>query len=120
MILQALVDYYDRRCASEDPARRLPAPGFEEKGIPFVIELSRDGQVVQLRDTRQMEGKQPKAQTFLVPQGEKKTSGVKANLFWDSAEYVIGLSRGRKSGGDVSPVEAFRQRIANICGNIRR
>lgn len=99
MILQALVGYYDRRQRSTDSERRLPAPGLEDKAIPFVIEIDRYGVVLQLRDTRQPDGKQLRAQVFLVPQGEKKTSGVKANLLWDSAEYVIGLSRERKSRG---------------------
>ena len=85
MILQALVHYYDRRCASSDPARRLPAFGLEDKAIPFVIELDADGHVRQLRDTRQPDGKRMRAQNFLVQQGEKKTSGVKANLLWDTA-----------------------------------
>jgi len=114
VILQALVDYYDRRCASRDPAQRLPAYGLEDKAIPFVIELDVDGRVCQLRDTRQPDGKRLRAQSFLVPQGEKKTSGVRANLFWDSAEYVIGLPRERKSGGDLTPAQAFRQRINEL------
>lgn len=111
MILQALVDYYDRRCASRDPARRLPALGLEDKAIAFVIELEADGRVRQLRDTRQPDGKRLRAQAFLVPQGEKKTSGVRANLLWDSAEYVIGVARERKGGGEFTPEQAFRQRI---------
>jgi CRISPR-associated protein Csd1 len=111
MILQALVNYYDRRCASRDPSRRLPALGLEDKPIPFVIELASDGRVLQLRDTRQPAGKQLRAQTFLVLQGTKKTSGVTANLFWDSAEYVIGLARERKSTAGPSPAEAFRHRL---------
>jgi len=114
VILQALVDYYDRRCASRDPARRLPAIGLEDKAIPFVIELDADGRVQQLRDTRQADGKRLRAQTFLVPQGEKKTSGVKANLLWDSAEYVIGLERQRKAGGEHAAAQAFRQRIEGL------
>ncbi len=114
MILQALVDYYDRRCASLDPARRLPAYGLEDKPIPFVIELEADGRLRQLRDTRQADGKRLRAQIFLVPQGEKKTSGVKANLLWDSAEYVIGMERGRKGGGELTPAQAFRQRIDGL------
>ncbi|MCA3134459.1 MAG: type I-C CRISPR-associated protein Cas8c/Csd1 [Rhodocyclaceae bacterium] len=114
MILRALVDYYERRQRSTDPARRLPAAGFEDKAIPFLIEIDRDGRVLQLLDTRQLEGKQLRAQVFLVPQGEKKTSGVKANLLWDSAEYVIALPRERKSTGDVSPAQAFRQRLERL------
>lgn len=114
MILRSLVDYYERRAADPDPARRLPASGFEDKEIPFVIELDPDGRVVQLRDTRQMDGKRLRAQRFLVPQGEKKTSGVKANLLWDSAEYVIGLARERKGGGEQTPAAAFRARIESL------
>jgi len=111
VILQALVAYYERRCASRDPALRLPAVGLEEKAIPFVIELDADGRVIQLRDTRQPDGKRLRAQSFLVPQGEKKTSGVKANLLWDSAEYVIGLDRQRKGSAELRPACAYRQRI---------
>ena len=111
MILHSLVSYYERRAADPDPARRLPANGFEDKEIAFVIEVDFDGRVVQLRDTRQMDGKRLRAQRFLVPQGEKKTSGVKANLLWDSAEYVIGLARERKGGAEQTPAAAFRARI---------
>ncbi len=114
MILQALVDYYERRCYSAEPSRRLPRMGLEEKAIPFVIELEVDGHVRQLLDTRQPDGKRLRAQTFLVPQGEKKTSGVKANLLWDSAEYVLGLSRERKSNAELSPAAAFRKRIEEL------
>ena len=119
VILQSLVDYYDRRCASTDPQRRLPAYGLEDKAIPFVIELESDGLVRQLRDTRQLEGKHLRAQMFLVPRGEKKTSGVKANLLWDSAEYVIGVSRDRKSTSTESPAQAFRGRIEALPDEVR-
>jgi CRISPR-associated protein Csd1 len=114
VILQALVDYYHRRQRSADPARRLPATGLEDKAIPFVIEIDPEGRVVQLLDTRQPDGKRLRAQTYLVPQGEKKTSGVKANLLWDTAEYVIGLARERKGGGDLPPAAAYRQRIEQL------
>lgn len=111
MILQALVDYYDRRCGDADPAQRLPAFGLEDKEIPFVIELAADGAVLQLKDTRVLEGKKLRAKSYLVPLGEKKTSGVKANLLWDTAAYAIGLERDRKGKADVTPAQAFLQRI---------
>ena len=97
MILQELVRYYDRKARDPDPAQRLPSPGLEDKAIPFIIELAPDGQVLQLIDTRVLEGKKLRAREFLVPLGEKKTFGVKANLLWDSAAYVIGLDTGRRT-----------------------
>ena len=114
MILQELVRYYDRKARDPDPAQRLPSPGLEDKAIPFIIELAPDGQVLQLIDTRVLEGKKLRAREFLVPLGEKKTFGVKANLLWDSAAYVIGLDTGRKNAVETSPQAAFRVRLAAL------
>jgi CRISPR-associated protein Csd1 len=111
MILQELVRYYDRKALDPDPAQRLPSAGLEDKEIPFLIELASNGRVLQLIDTRELVGKKLQARSFLVPLGEKKTSGIKANLLWDSAAYVVGLDTGRKNNGDTSPTAAFRARI---------
>jgi len=53
-----------------------------------------------------------------VPQGEKKTSGIKANLLWDSAEYVIDLARERKGGGDKTAAQAYRERIDELPADV--
>jgi len=87
MILQSLVDYYERKAA--DPESGLAEPGFERKEIPFVIVIDRDGHFVMLEDTREIAGKKKRARSYLVPQGAKKTSGVAANLLWDTAEYAV-------------------------------
>ena len=89
MILQALYDYYERKSA--DPEAYMAPPGFEWKEIPFVIEIDTQGNPVQIEDTREGDGKKKRAKPFLVPKGEKKTSGVVANLLWDNAEYVLGV-----------------------------
>jgi CRISPR-associated protein Csd1 len=114
MILHELVRYYDRKSRDADPAQRLPSLGLEDKDIPFIIELAADGRVVQLHDTRRLEGKKLRARSFLVPQGVKKTSGVAANLLWDSAAYVIGLDRARKGKAEVTPHAAFRARLTEL------
>ena len=119
MILQELVRYYDRKSRDPVPANRLPSIGLEDKDIPFVIEIESDGRVVQLRDTREMEGKKLRARSFLVPQGVKKTSGVAANLLWDSAAYVIGLDKVRKGKAEVTPHAAFRARIEALSSTAR-
>lgn len=119
MILQELVRYYDRMVQSPDPTRRLPVFGLVDQPIPFVIELDHSGRVVQLRDTRSLDGGKLRAQSFLVPMGEKKTSGIKANLLWDNAEYAIGLPRYRKGGGDETPLEAFRRRVAALPAEVQ-
>lgn len=87
MILQALKEYYDRKAS--DPESNIPLPGWEWKEIPFIFVLDEIGNLIQIEDTR--EGQQNRGKKILVPQGEKKTSGIKANLLWDSATYVFGI-----------------------------
>lgn len=114
MILQALNDYYDRKQASPDPKDRLPAFGLEEKEIPFIIELDKQGKLVNIADTRSYEGKKPVAQRFLVPQSVKKTSGVSANLMWDTASYVLGIDMKGNPERAAEQRVAFRKRISEL------
>ena len=111
MILQALNEYYRRKIDDPDPAKRLPAFGLEQKEIPFVLEITADGVLVQLRDTRELVGKKKVGRSFRVPQGVKKTSGVAANLLWDSMEYVLGVDTRGKPERVVEQHAAFRARI---------
>lgn len=118
MILQALHGYYERKMRDPDPARRLPAAGLEEKDIPFILELAPDGRLVAISDTRTQEGKKKVARRWLVPQGVKKTSGVAANLLWDTAEYVLGLDTKGKPQRVAEQVAAFRARVDQLAQRV--
>ncbi|MBN9132861.1 MAG: type I-C CRISPR-associated protein Cas8c/Csd1 [Nitrosospira multiformis] len=108
MILQALCAYYERNID-------LPRPGFETKGIPFVIEIDSRGKVVQIEDTRTTYGKRRNPRNFLVPQGMKKTSGIAANLLWDNTEYVLGVTLNGKVERVKEQHAAFRARFEQFC-----
>jgi CRISPR-associated protein Csd1 len=112
MILQSLNAYYRRKCDSADSAERLPEFGIEQKDIPFLLEIAPDGTLVQLVDTRATDARGKKlAQSFRVPQGVKKASGVAANLLWDTVEYVLGIdTRGKPE----RVVEQHAQFVARI------
>lgn len=114
MILQALADYYRRKQTDPDPSGRLPAYGFEEKEIPFILEIDAQGRLVQILDTRSGEGKKKTAQRFLVPKAVKKTSGVAANLLWDTAEYVLGIDTRGKPERVAEQHAVFRARIDEL------
>jgi CRISPR-associated protein Csd1 len=112
MIIRALNDYYERLL--HDPDTPIAQPGFERKAIPFLLVIDKDGRFVNLRETQTGEGKKKEARAFLVPQGEKKASGIKANLLWDSAQYVLGLPKSEKEKDiqrAAKALEAFRKRI---------
>lgn len=89
MILQALYDYYQRKAA--DPESKIAPQGFEWKEIPFLIVINTNGKFVNLEDTRTIEGKNKRANTYLLPRSVTR-SGTKfiPNLLWDTEEYVLG------------------------------
>lgn len=89
MILQALNEYYERKAA--DPESGIAPEGFEYKEIPFIIILDENGNLVNIEDTRQNINKILRARSYLVPQGQKRASNIKANLLWDNAEYIFGI-----------------------------
>ena len=114
MILQALTDYYRRKCDDPDPAQRLPAFGLEQKEIPFILEINAAGELLQLRDTRELQGKKKVARTYRVPMGVKRASNITANLLWDTLEYVLGVDTKGKPERVAEQHAAFRARMAAL------
>ncbi len=87
MILQALVEYYQRLVRDNSG---IAAEGFEQKEIPFLIVLDQHGQFISLQDTREGEGKKKRGRLFTVPKSVKRTSNPASNLLWDNPSYVLG------------------------------
>lgn len=116
MILQALYDYYQRKSA--DPDAHMAPPGFEWKEIPFILEIDTQGAPIQIEDTRESDGKKKRAHAYLVPQGAKKTSGVVANIFWDNAEYVLGVDTKGKPERVVEQHQAFVAEIESLPASV--
>jgi CRISPR-associated protein Csd1 len=87
-ILQALCGYYDRLAATA----AAPQLGYSVENISFVIILSSDGRVVDVRDVRDNQGKTPRPSQYTVPQPPKRTSGVDSKFLWDNTSYVFGVT----------------------------
>ena len=89
MILHALTQYYQRKAKSDGG---VAPEGFENKEIPFIIVIDKQGKFIQLEDTRELKNKKKVARTFLVPKGLGR-SGSKSyevsNLLWDNYGYVL-------------------------------
>ena len=109
MILQALYDYYQHK--SQDPDSDLAQPGFGWQRIAFILLLDRKGELIDIQDNHEQQGKKSVAGSRLVPQGVKKTSGIAANLLWDNAEYVLGLEMKGKPERAAKSHAAFVDRL---------
>ncbi|UOP05527.1 type I-C CRISPR-associated protein Cas8c/Csd1 [Conchiformibius kuhniae] len=103
MILHALAQYYQRKAAAGGD---VAPEGFEQKEIPFVIVLNKQGCFIQLEDTRELQGKKKIGRSFLVPKSLVR-SGVKShtvsNLLWDHYGYVLAYA------GDKGQEQADKQ-----------
>jgi CRISPR-associated protein Csd1 len=111
MILQALYEYYQR--TASDPTRHVAPEGFEWKEILFVVVLDEVGRLKAFEDTREGTGNNRPGKKFLVPQGEKRTVGIKANLLWDNIEYALGANP-RNRNDIFSRHEDFRRRVDDL------
>ena len=89
MILKALCDHYQQ--ASQTNDKNIPPYGFEEKNIPFLIVIDKDGHFIQFENTSESPENKSVARSFMVAKTIKKTSGIAANLMWDPADYVLGI-----------------------------
>ncbi|MCB1318399.1 MAG: type I-C CRISPR-associated protein Cas8c/Csd1 [Leptospiraceae bacterium] len=109
MILNDLVRYYERKLE----AGEISPPGFEMREIPYLIEIDKKGAFVQFTSTW-MDEKQKRARSFRVPHAVKRSSGVAANLLWDTCAYVFGVSpTGKDSKADrlAKQKDEFQSRI---------
>lgn len=113
MILQALAAYYQRLAKDDDT--KIAPEGFEQKEIPFIFVINEDGKFCGIQDTREGEARKQRARVFTVPKGVKKTSGIAANLLWDTPNYVLGKPKNDTSKSlDVLLARASEQHQAFI------
>lgn len=116
MILQALAAYYDRLLERE----AVQPEGFQEKEIPWVVELASVGRFLALRPTG---GEDGRARRFVVPAEVKKSVNIAANLLWDNPEYVFGWPRPGLTEKQATKVpkrhEAFLARLRELPETVR-
>jgi len=88
MLLRELVDYAER-LEHEDSASVLPF-GYQNVGIRWIINLDREGRMVGeiTQTTNGLQGRQEGPKQFPAPQ-LVRSSGIKAKLLADNAEYVL-------------------------------
>lgn len=123
MILQALYEYYQRKAA--DPESHIAPQGLEWKSIPYLIVIDKNGKFLRLEDTTEREGKDKRAQQFLVIKSKGRTGSASwqtANIFWDHFGYVLGQPKNTDESKQAKAIEdarkqnnAFIQEVKNIA-----
>ena len=103
MIISSLANYYGRLL--ENPASGVAKPGWCERQVKFMLELSPDGQlksVIPCGDGKHGVSK-------IVPEQEKRSSGIKANFLCDTSSYLLGIDAKGKPERAIRCFEASKQ-----------
>ena len=121
MILHALAQYYQRKAKSDGG---IAQEGFENKEIPFIIVIDKQGKFIQLEDTRELKGKKKVGRIFLVPHSVKRSSTkVVSNTLWDNYGYVLGYMADKnpefvqnQHKSFIDKVNEFKKELPNDIG----
>lgn len=113
MILQSLHGYYERMSA--DPDSGMPPYGTSMENISFALVLDGDGNLRDIEDLRELDGKKLRPRKILVPIAEKKASGIKPNFLWDTTNYVLGKDDKGKQDRTEQCHAAFVEHMKAYC-----
>lgn len=112
MILQRLVEYYDRLAADPQSADSLPKAGYSLQKVSFCVVVEPDGTLQQFQSMLDSGRKNPVPRQLLVPgQAKPSGSGINPCFLWDNAAYMLGLKHDDpKPQRTRESFKAFRQR----------
>jgi CRISPR-associated protein Csd1 len=117
MILQRLVQYYDR--LADDPESPMSPMGFARESVSFAVLLDPDGGNPTLVDERDASGKKPVPRTLTLPnRGGRQGTALKPNFLWDNTGYVLGVDSKGKPERSRAAFEAFRNFHQEIAKSI--
>ena len=114
MILQALHQLAEREGLTEDP-------DFEPKPVAWLVRVSEEGKLLAIQGTQYIPAEEQKkkkprrmAKFFLLPREKPITSGERAFLLFNKAEYVFGIDPEQKR-----PAEDLNRRFGLFREKVR-
>jgi CRISPR-associated protein Csd1 len=116
MILQRLVEYYDRLAGDPQWADSLAKPGYSVQKISFCVVLEADGTLQQFQSLLDSNQKKQLPRQMLVPgQSKPSGSGINPCFLWDNAAYLLGFKPDDpKPTRTRETFEAFRDRHLEV------
>ena len=97
MILQSLVAYYETLARQGAIAK----PGGGDYKISYAVNLNQQGEVIGILSLEKevMRGKKTVSvpTVHMLPEGVKKSSGIRPQFLWANAAYCLGLPKDMKT-----------------------
>lgn len=98
MIINALVKYYDILVADELYSQKIPLHGYSVAKISFVLNISLNGDLLNILDKQKIVDKRTILEEMIVPE-QVKRQGQKPPPYFlsDKTEYVLGIDQERST-----------------------
>jgi len=116
MIINALYDYY--QCLIAEPDSGISMPGYSKARISFALNLSEDGELLDVIDLRVEKGKKLVPREMDVPEQAKRSSGISPYFLCDNSTYVFGFDLKGKPERSKEAFEAFKKLHSEILGKV--
>ncbi|WP_322923758.1 type I-C CRISPR-associated protein Cas8c/Csd1 [Paenibacillus campi] len=118
MIIQSLYKRYEQLL--QDTTSEMSKPGYSLDKVSFVLEISKDGELLNIVDIRTQKGKKKIPHRMTVPEHPVRTSGIKPFFLSDKAEYILGILTDKAAGlkvslGKYNSSAALHQKLLAEC-----
>ncbi len=121
MILQSLANYYIRKSRRPRSGENVAPYGMEYKEIKYLIEITSDGDFINLTDMR-ADGR--RGIMTLVPKSVGRSGSASwqtANLLWDHYGYVLGQPQaGKENPNAEKQLGSFIAKIESLPEELKR
>jgi CRISPR-associated protein Csd1 len=87
VIIQALVRRYEDALINEIPY------GWQNRPADYAVHINDEGEVQEITDLAESEGKKKKPRIFLLPEEANRTSNIKATFICDNGGYIFGSDK---------------------------
>jgi CRISPR-associated protein Csd1 len=117
MILQALHQYYERLA----PEKQVPEFGFSMENVGFVLEIDRNGRLVQEHDIREGEGNKARPIFMEIPYTNKvnvRAANIEPNFMVDKAAYLLGKDKKTKADRLPKCYDSFVSLVKTVLSGI--
>lgn len=116
-MLKSLVDYYEILCQDENST--IPRLGYSSAKVFYALNISDNGELLNIISLKILNEKNKEiAIPMIVPQQEKRASGVSANFLCDNSSYVLGHDNKGKPERSKKCFEAFCELHKTILSDI--
>ncbi|NLU40743.1 MAG: type I-C CRISPR-associated protein Cas8c/Csd1, partial [Firmicutes bacterium] len=116
MILSSLVRYYNLLIERGDS--EVPAIGYSAKEVAYALNLSKDGQLLEVIALGDGSSRRRSGISLIVPEEVKRTVNAAANFMCDNCKFTLGIDKTGVSERSQKALAASKELHRKVLGGV--